>query len=198
MLVRVKLKAMIARINLPLVAILFTGLLCSSCSNDVQPSVKANVTQIQVMSTVFEDGQPIPEKYTGQGDNVSPPLNWDGATTQTKSLALICEDPDAPSGTFTHWILYNIPPTTTSLDENIPKGQSMVYGFLQGKNDFGNIGYGGPAPPAGKLHHYVFRVYALDIILLLQAGGDRSDLVSAMNGHVIGEGELTGTFQTGN
>jgi Raf kinase inhibitor-like YbhB/YbcL family protein len=83
-----------------------------------------------------------------------------------------------------------------SLDENIPKGQSMVYGFLQGKNSFGNIGYGGPAPSAGQLHHYIFKVYALDIILLLQAGGDRSDLVSAINGHIIGEGELTGTSET--
>jgi Raf kinase inhibitor-like YbhB/YbcL family protein len=182
--------------NLPWVAILFTGLLCSSCSNDAQPSGKGDVAKIQVTSTAFEDGQPIPEKYSGQGDNVSPPLQWSDASQQTKSFALICEDPDAPSGTFTHWLVYNLPPTTMSLDENVPKGQSMVYGFLQGKNGFGNVGYGGPAPPSGEVHHYVFKVYALDIILLLPGGGDRSDLLSAMDGHVIGEGELTGTFQT--
>ncbi|HXB58559.1 MAG TPA: YbhB/YbcL family Raf kinase inhibitor-like protein [Candidatus Acidoferrales bacterium] len=189
---------MTARINLPWVAILFTSLLCSSCSNDVQPSAKGDVTKINVTSTAFEDGQPIPEKYTGQGDNVSPPLQWSDAPQQTKSFALICEDPDAPSGTFTHWLVYNLPPTTISLDENVPKGQSMVYGFLQGKSDFGNVGYGGPAPPAGKVHHYIFKVYAVDIVLLLQGGGDRSDLVSAMNSHIIGEGELTGTFETSN
>ena len=186
---------MSARINLHWVAILFTGLLCSSCSNDVQPSTKGDVTKIEVTSTAFEDGQPIPDKYTSHGDDVSPPLQWSGASQQTKSLVLICEDPDAPSGTFTHWLVYNLPPTTTSLDENVPKGQSMVYGFLQGKNGFGNVGYNGPNPPAGKVHHYFYKVYALDIILLLSAGGDRSDLVSAMNGHIIGEGELIGTFE---
>jgi hypothetical protein len=181
---------------LPRVAILFTSLLCSSCSNDVQPAAKADAAKIQVTSTAFEDSQPIPDKYSGQGDNVSPPLQWSDVPQQTKSLALVCQDPDSPSGTFTHWLVYNLPPTTTSLDENIPKGQSMVYGFLQGKNDFGNVGYSGPAPPAGKVHHYVFKVYALDIILLVPAGGDRSDVIGAINGHVIGEGDLTGTFET--
>jgi hypothetical protein len=189
---------MTARLNLLLIGTLFTGLFCSSCSKEAQPSAKGDVAKITLTSPAFEDGQPIPEKYTSQGDNVSPPLQWSDVSQQTKSFAVICEDSDAPSGTFTHWLVYNLPPTTMSLDENIPKGQSMVYGFLQGKNDFGNLGYGGPAPEAGKVHHYIFRVYALDIILLQQAGGDRSDLVGAMNGHVIGEGDLTGTFQTGN
>jgi Raf kinase inhibitor-like YbhB/YbcL family protein len=189
---------MTARINLPWVAILFTGLLCSSCSNQTEPAVKGDAAQIQITSTVLQDGQPIPDKYTGHGDDVSPPLQWSGAPMQTKSLALICEDPDAPPGMFAHWLVYNLPPTTTSLDENVPKGQTIVYGFLQGKNGFGNIGYNGPNPPAGKVHHYVFKVYALDIILLLPGGGDRGDLLSAMDGHVIGEGELTGTYETGN
>jgi Raf kinase inhibitor-like YbhB/YbcL family protein len=190
-----RLKAMIAWTNLSF-AMLLAGLFCAGCGKEIQPAGQGNVATLQVTSTAFDDSQPIPEKYTAQGDNVSPPLQWSGAPQQARSFALICEDPDAPSGTFTHWVVYNLPPTTTSLDENVPKGQPMVYGFLQGKNDFNNVGYGGPAPPPGKPHHYVFKVYALDIILLLQGGADKDDVLSAMNGHVLGEGELTGTFQT--
>jgi Raf kinase inhibitor-like YbhB/YbcL family protein len=188
---------MSARMNLPWVAFLFAGLLCSSCSNEVQPSEKGNIAKIQMTSPAFQDGQVISEKYTGHGDDVSPPLDWNGAPPQAKGFAVICEDPDAPSGTFTHWVIYNIPATSKGLSENIPKGESLPDGSAQGKNSFGNIGYNGPAPPAGKVHHYIFSVYALDIILQLSPGADSDDALKAMNGHVLAQGKLTGTFETG-
>ena len=151
--------------------------------------------KIQVTSTAFAQGQPIPQKYTGQGDDVSPPLQWTGTPPNTKSLALICDDPDAPMGTFTHWVLYNIPSASAVLTENVPKMETLDDGRKQGKNSFGNIGYNGPMPPPGKPHHYYFKLYALDTTLNLDPGENRADLLDAMKGHIIAEGELMGTYQ---
>lgn len=184
---------MTMRVNF-LFAILFAAIFSASCSNEAQP-VSANTPKIQVTSPAFAAGQPIPDKYTGHGDDISPPLQWSGAPPQTKSFALICEDLDAPSGTFTHWVIFNLPATATSLPENVAKTGTLPDGSMQGKNSFGNIGYNGPAPPPGAPHRYFFRLYALDITVNLDAGTDKSSLLSAMNGHVLAEGELMGTYQ---
>jgi Raf kinase inhibitor-like YbhB/YbcL family protein len=184
---------MMPRTNFFFVAILFAGLLSSSCSNQAEPG-SANTPKIQLTSAAFAEGQPIPDKYTGQGEDLSPPLQWSGAPAGAQSFALICEDPDAPLGAFTHWVVYNMPPATAALSENVPKTETLPDGTRQGKNGFGNIGYNGPAPPPGKTHHYYFRLYALDTVLNLDSGTTKNDVVSAMKGHVLAEGEAMGTY----
>lgn len=183
-------------------ATLFFGLVSSGCSNDVQPVTKDDVMKVQLTSTAFSQGQPIPPKYTGKGDDVSPPLQWTAASAlpqrsaQIKSFALICDDPDAPMGTFTHWVIYNLPATATSLPENVAKTDTLPDGSKQGKNSFGNIGYNGPAPPPGKPHRYFFKLYVLDTVLNPGSSPSKREVVNAMNGHVLAERELMGTFQS--
>src|SRR3989304_2756237 len=117
---------------------------------------------IQLTSSAFTDGSPIPARHTCDGPDVSPMLKWSGAPAGTKSFALICDDPDAPAGTWVHWVIYGIPPDTTDLPEGVPPDETLPDGSRQGKNDFGRIGYGGPCPPPGKPHRYYFKIYALD------------------------------------
>jgi Raf kinase inhibitor-like YbhB/YbcL family protein len=179
-----------------LVAALSLALLAAGCSNRAVPGNLEDLPSLQVTSTAFVDGQPIPEKYTGHGDDVSLPLQWTGAPSQTKSFAITCEDPDAPMGTFTHWVIFNLPATTTNLPENVAKTGSLPDGSKQGENSFRNIGYNGPAPPSGQKHHYEFTVYALGTLLNLDAGASESDLENAMLGHQLAEGQLTGTYQS--
>ncbi|MBU6410245.1 MAG: YbhB/YbcL family Raf kinase inhibitor-like protein [Verrucomicrobia bacterium] len=145
--------------------------------------------KLSVSSTAFSAGKTIPQKYTCSGGDISPPLAWTRPPAKSRSIALICEDPDAPSGTFTHWVLYNLPPGTVALDEGAVPG-----GALQGLNDFRHIGYGGPCPPPGKPHHYYFKVYALDHPVGLPAGATKEELNKAMSGHILAEGELVGVF----
>src|SRR5262245_50894443 len=109
---------------------------------------------LTVTSTAFREGQPIPKQHTGDGKDVSPPLQWSAVPEGTKGLALVCEDPDAPRGTWTHWVLFNLPATTQGLPEGVPAQETVLGGARQGKNDFGKLGYGGPAPPRGKPHRY--------------------------------------------
>lgn len=171
-------------------------ILClSGCSNEVKPRLD-NVAAMEIASPAFPEGQPIPDKYTGHGNDVSPPLQWSGAPPQTKSFALICDDPDAPMGTFTHWVIYNLPATNTAVSENIPKTETLPDGSQQGKNSFDNVGYNGPAPPPGKPHHYYFTLYALDTMLNLAPGSNKDDLLHAMDKHVLAVGELIGTYQS--
>jgi Raf kinase inhibitor-like YbhB/YbcL family protein len=146
-------------------------------------------------SPAFSDGQAIPNKYTCHGQDISPPLEWSGTPLQTKSIALICEDPDSPSGTFTHWVIFDVPVGATGLVENVPKTATLPDGSRQGQNGFGNIGYNGPCPPGGKLHHYIFRIYALDAPLTLNSGASGDDLLNAMNNHILAQAKLTGTYQ---
>jgi len=145
---------------------------------------------IQLSSSAFDEGEPIPVKYTCDGEDVSPPLRWSGVPAGTRSLALIADDPDAPRGTFVHWILFGIPPQTTELVE----GQQLS-GVAQGRNDFGRTGYGGPCPPRGNPHRYFFKLYALDTDLQLPPGATKQDLLRAMEGHIIAEGQLMGVYQ---
>lgn len=149
---------------------------------------------IQLSSTAFEAEATIPKPYTGDGVDRSPPLRWSEPPEGTKSLALICDDPDAPRGTWVHWVLFNLPSETRELAEGVPTTETLGSGALQGKNDFGAIGYGGPAPPRGKPHRYFFTIYALNAPLNLKAGATKKDLVAAMKGHILAEGKLMAKY----
>jgi hypothetical protein len=148
---------------------------------------------ITVKSLAFVQGSGIPAKYTCDGRDVSPPLEWTAAPATTKSYAVIVDDPDAPRGTFTHWVLFNIPSRQTKLEEGVPTAQTLSNGAKQGKNDAGSIGYYGPCPPTG-IHRYRFKVYALDAMLNLKSGVTVGELEKAMGGHVIAQGELMGKY----
>ena len=130
----------------------------------------------------------------GYGQNISPPLHWEGIPTGTQSLALICDDPDAPGGTWVHWVMWNIPAQSGGLAEEVPTDPNLADGSRQGITDFGRPGYGGPMPPSGT-HRYFFKVYALDTRLDLPARATKADLVKAMQGHILAQGELMGKYQ---
>jgi Raf kinase inhibitor-like YbhB/YbcL family protein len=150
---------------------------------------------LELSSTAFQQGTAIPKQYTGDGADRSPPLRWSEPPTGTKSFALICDDPDAPRGTWVHWVLFNLPGQTPELEEGMPTTATLPSGAKQGKNDFGNLGYGGPAPPRGKPHRYFFKLYALAAEVDLPAGATRAQLEEAMKGHILAEGQLMGTYQ---
>lgn len=169
------------------------GLGCKPPSNETKKG--DSPMPIELTSTVFQKGETIPKQYTGDGVDQSPPLRWTEPPSGTKSLALICDDPDAPRGTWVHWVLFNLPPQTRELEENVPTIATLPSGAKQGKNDFGNIGYGGPAPPKGKAHRYFFKVYALAVAVDLTPGANKAQLEDAMKGHVLAEGQLMGTYK---
>jgi Raf kinase inhibitor-like YbhB/YbcL family protein len=149
---------------------------------------------IEVHSSAFQPGALIPKQYTGDGADKSPPLRWSDPPAGTKSLALICDDPDAPRGTWVHWVLFNLPAEARELAEGMPTTETLSNGARQGKNDFGKIGYGGPAPPKGKPHRYFFKLYALDTALDLRPGATKAQLLEAMKGHILAEEQLMGTY----
>jgi hypothetical protein len=146
------------------------------------------VMPIQITSSAFKDGETIPAKYTCDGANVSPPLAWSGVPGGTQSLAVIADDPDAPVGTWVHWVLYDLPAGQTSLVEGV---QGVG---LQGTNDFRKTGYGGPCPPRGKPHRYFFKLYALDALANLKPTASKADLEKAMQGHILAQGQLMGRY----
>jgi Raf kinase inhibitor-like YbhB/YbcL family protein len=149
---------------------------------------------LQISSPAFRDGDRIPVNCTADGTNVSPELRWGGAPPNVQSFALICEDPDAPRGTWTHWALFNIPANKTTYAEGVPAEKELPDGARQGQNDFGKIGYGGPSPPKGPDHRYYFKLYALDTKLELTAGATRAQVLAALKGHVLAEGQLMGHY----
>ena len=149
---------------------------------------------LTVTTSAFEAGAAIPAQYTCKGADVSPALNWSGAPAHTASFAIIMDDPDAPAGTWVHWVMWDIPQTTHALSQGVAKREQLPDGSRQGRNSFGKVGYNGPCPPAGQTHRYFFRVYALDMKLELGAHADRGALDAAMNGHVLAQGEYMGTF----
>lgn len=150
--------------------------------------------EIKLSSSAFENGGMIPTKYTCDGEDVSPPLSWSSVPEEAKTFALIADDPDAPMGTFVHWVLYNLPAEVKELPENVPSDKKLDNGALQGTNDFRNIGYGGPCPPGGT-HRYYFKIYALDTELDLKPGITKSDLLKTMEGHILAQGQLMGKYQ---
>ena len=149
---------------------------------------------LKVMSSAFEEGGMIPRKYACDGADVSPPLSWSGAPAETKSFALVSDDPDAPMGTWVHWVIYNLPANTAELPEAVPAEQELRSGARQGRNDFKKIGYGGPCPPGGT-HRYYFKLYALDTVLNLPAGATKAELREALQGHVLAQGQLMGRYK---
>jgi len=150
--------------------------------------------EIKITSSAFENGGLIPAKYTCDGEDISPPLQWDGVPEGARSIALICDDPDAPMGTFVHWVLFNLPAATKELTEDVPADKTLPNGVRQGITDFGRIGYGGPCPPSGT-HRYFFKIYALDMELALKAGAGKRELLKAMEGHILGQGQLIGKYK---
>jgi Raf kinase inhibitor-like YbhB/YbcL family protein len=150
---------------------------------------------MDVTSTAFLEGTTIPKVNTGDGKDISPPLRWSGAPANTQSIALLCDDPDAPrKEPWVHWVLFNMPADTRELPEAVPASDTLPGGGKQGKNDFGNIGYGGPAPPPGKPHRYYFKLYALDTMLNLKEGATKQELEQAMKGHILASGQLMGKY----
>ena len=143
---------------------------------------------MKITSPAFKEGEVIPERFSKNGQNVSPELRIEGMPAEAKSLALIVDDPDAPVGLFTHWLVWNIDPKTTDIAEG-----SVPAAAVQGKNDFGEIGYGGPQPPSGT-HRYYFKIFALDRALDLKPGAKRREVDAAMKGHVIAQGQTTGRY----
>lgn len=154
----------------------------------------AGLRRMVLSSPAFLPGGKIPVQYTGDGADMSPELVWDSVPEGVKSFALICSDPDAPLGTFIHWVVYNIPAEVRRLPENLPKVERLEDGSTQGVNSFQRIGYNGPKPPPGKPHHYFFYLYALDTVLKLSPAASAGTLREAMNGHIIGQAELMGIY----
>jgi Raf kinase inhibitor-like YbhB/YbcL family protein len=150
---------------------------------------------LSISSPAFQEGERVPAKYTCEGQNVSPQLEWSGVPEKAQSLAFIMDDPDAPSGTFTHWVIFNTPPDSLTSPEALPKEPQLSSGTRQGINDAGKIGYYGPCPPPGRPHRYRFTLYALDKELDLKAGASKEQLLRAMEGHILEQARLTGIYQ---
>jgi Raf kinase inhibitor-like YbhB/YbcL family protein len=152
----------------------------------------ANPAAFELRTTAFKSGEDIPEKFTCDGPDVSPPLGWTDPPAGTQSFVLIADDPDAPGGTWVHWVAYDLPASLRQLPEGVPRDGEVKGGGRQGLNDFPSIGYGGPCPPPGKPHRYYFRLYAVDRKVGLKAGASRKEVEQVMKGHVLGKAELMG------
>jgi Raf kinase inhibitor-like YbhB/YbcL family protein len=153
--------------------------------------------QLQLISSAFTQGSAIPSVYSCEGEDLSPPLAWSGGSVERRSLALVCDDPDAPRGTWDHWVLYNLPGQAAELTQGVPKVPELPSGARHGRNSWGKLGYGGPCPPPGNPHRYFFRLYVLDIMLNLAPGASKAELEQAMTGHILGQGTLMGRYQRG-
>ena len=149
---------------------------------------------LEITSSAFSEGEMIPVRHTCDGPDVSPDVSWSGVPKTAKSLALICDDPDAPMGTWVHWVLFNIPADAAGLPAEIPSSATLANGARHGTNDFRRLGYGGPCPPGGT-HRYFFKLYALDTELDLKSGITKARLVEAMQGHILAEAQLMGKYK---
>lgn len=181
--------------------LLLTAIVLSACAPSAaatepaisDPLAMEDAMTIELTSPAFAQGQPIPVTYTCKGEDISPALAWGEPPAGTQSFALIMDDPDAPVGTWVHWVLFNIPASARGLPETFPTDASLPDGSLSGKNSWGRTGYGGPCPPSGT-HRYFFKLYALDEPLAINAGADKGELEKAMVGHILATAELMGTF----
>lgn len=148
--------------------------------------------ELAVLSAAFAMGAPLPERFACT--NCSPPLSWSGVPTNAQSLAVLCDDPDAPAGDWVHWVLFNLAPDARSLPENVARNAQLPGDAVQGLNDYGRVGYDGPCPPPGQTHRYFFKVFALDVRLSLDSKARKPDLLRAMQGHVLAQGALACTY----
>ena len=177
--------------NTLLVMAIVIAFACSCTSAPKRPGGKK--MRIEVTSSAFAEGGMIPKKCTCDGQDISPPLEWNHVPAGAKSVALIADDPDAPGKTWVHWVIYDLPGDTHELHENVPHDKTLPNCAKQGLTDFKKIGYGGPCPPSGT-HRYYFKVYALDKKLDLTPGATKPQLLDAMKGHVVAEGQLMGKY----
>ncbi|MBN2036110.1 MAG: YbhB/YbcL family Raf kinase inhibitor-like protein [Chitinispirillaceae bacterium] len=179
-------------------AIVLFAIAAALCCTPAQGAVKkkgAAMPSILLESPAFGHKQSIPQRYTCDGEDVSPPLAWKNVPPEAKSIVLISDDPDAPAGDWVHWVVYDLSPEVDTLPEHIMATDTILAGKgKQGRNDFRRIGYGGPCPPSGT-HRYFFKIYALDTMLNLPAGKTKKEIEQAMKGHVLAQGELIGTYQ---
>jgi Raf kinase inhibitor-like YbhB/YbcL family protein len=185
---------MATAVRLAVLLLSFAELFCCAFAQDSVRQPMANPLQFVIKAPAFPPGGQIPKTYTCEGENRSPAIEWEGAPPRTASFALIMDDPDAPAGTWTHWVLWNVPANAHRLSEGIPKRDELENGARQGRNSDGNSGYDGPCPPAGRAHRYFFRLYALDQKLDVSAGSGRATLQEAMKGHVLAEAEYMGRY----
>ena len=160
----------------------------------VLPFCHTNIFALQLETSSFEPGKEMPLKHAYYDENISPALKWSGVPPGTRSFAIVCEDPDAPVKVWVHWVIYNIPRRIRELDSGIPSLEILDNGAIQGTNDFGEIGYGGPSPPAGFMHRYIFEIFALDTMLDLRPKATKTELYDAIRGHIIGKAKLIGTY----
>ncbi len=163
-------------------------------SAEASASEGGGTVSFAIQTNAFSAGGMIPKKFTCDGSDVSPELTWSGAPAGTQAFALIVDDPDAPMGTWTHWITWDIPASVTKFAEGTPKNETLADGTRQGKNDFKRVGYNGPCPPPGKPHRYFFKLYALGAKIDVKAGASRSELESAMKGKVLEQAEVMGKY----
>jgi Raf kinase inhibitor-like protein, YbhB/YbcL family len=184
------LKNVTVLITIPILLLCF----CKDSAKAGTEATGGKKMEIKITSSAFKDGDLMPAKYTCDGANISPPLKWENIPAGAKTIAIICDDPDAPRGTFVHWVLFNLPAEVKELAENTPADKILSSGAVQGTADFGRIGYGGPCPPSGT-HRYFFKIYALDTKIDLTPGADKSRLVEAMKGHILAEGQLVGKYK---
>lgn len=154
----------------------------------------SGAAMLDVSSGAFKDGDQMPLRHGYRNENLSPAISWSGVPAQAKSIAMICDDPDAPGGDWVHWVIFNIPATASGLPEGVKHGDRLPDGAIQGTNDFHKVGYDGPAPPSG-VHRYYFKVYALDSMLDLKPRATKKELLRAMSGHILGEGSVMGRFR---
>ena len=192
---RLQAQGNICQLAVPLMLFCAVSLVLLGCEFREAILPEKGEATLSLSSPAFEKGDGIPTKYTCEGQDVSPPLAWSEPPEGTQSFVLIMDDLDAPVGVFTHWVIFNIPPDTGGLPEAVPTQSQLTSGALQGKNDFGRIGYGGPCPPPGRLHRYQFSLYALGQSLDLKLDASKKQVVDAMQGHVLAQGQLTDTYQ---
>ncbi len=176
------------------ILIIISCTLAACAKGEPAPEKEVEMT-LSLSSTAFKEGDKIPVKYSCDGQDISPPLAWSEPPQSTRVFALIMDDPDAPGGVFTHWVLFNLPANIRQLGEGILAQERLQNGALQGKNDFGSIGYGGPCLPRGTAHRYLFTLYALDRALDTEPGASKKEVLDTIKGHILARGQLTGTYQ---
>ena len=175
--------------------LMLLGMLAAGCASQKTALSEEDAMALSLSSPLFQEGEKIPVKYTCDGQDISPPLMWGKPPPGTQAFALIMDDPDAPGGVFTHWVIFNLPVDSRELPEAVPRENQLENKALQGMTGFGRVGYGGPCPPTGPAHHYLFSLYALDQPLDLNAGASKRQVLDAMQGHILAQGQLTGVYK---